>query len=307
MYIDDDEDDKTVFMPLDPSKQKTQPQPSSDIEISPSLAFAKLSQFDYLAGPNKLVEYASELFALHYEITNGSFQSHVEQLRLSLNDALTKFTLRSQQNGVSDKSLRSARYIICTFIDESVLSTEWGRSSDWSRQSMLSTNFNESWGGEVFYKIRLYSLEHLSEFIDVFELCYICLCLGFKGQYATNPNGQMVMDRIKRESFQVIQEYRGHSDTAGLSPSWESDYEKKKPLRQKNSLWLVSIISIAVLICIYGALSIFLNSTITPVYNQVEKQEQSVSTQANNTLQLEPHLREFAQEHKLSQPIRIIG
>lgn len=306
MYIDDDEDDKTVFMPLDPSKQQPQ-QPSSDIEISPSLAFAKLSQFDYLAGPNKLVEYASELFALHYEITNGSFQAHVEQLRLSLNDALTKFTLRSQQNGISDKSLRSARYIICTFIDESVMSTEWGRSSDWSRQSMLSTNFNESWGGEVFYKIRLYSLEHLSEFIDVFELCYICLCLGFKGQYATNPNGQMVMDRIKRESFQVIQEYRGHSDTAGLSPSWESDYEKKKPIRQKNSLWLVSIISIAVLICIYGALSIFLNSTITPVYNQVEKQEQSISTQISNMQSSQTILPDALEQNILHQQKNIVG
>lgn len=282
MYNNDD--DKTIFMPLAENDEVTQnsfdsfPNTSKETarEITDETLFQKVSRVEYMFGPNVLMKNASEIFSIHYQIVNNSFNHSVDKLKMMLSDALTKFTIRSQQNGVSENLLKSAQYILCSFIDEAILSTKFGQDIRWSQQSMLSTNFNESWGGETFFKIRLFCLDNISEYIEVFELIYICLSLDFKGQFAHKSNGKLMLDRIKRESYDVICQYRELYDDTELAKSWESEYEPKIPVKYKHTFTIFLGVVLSILIIVYTGLSFFVNQTEAPVLKDIQSTKKAL-------------------------------
>jgi len=279
MYNNDD--DKTIFMPLVDNDEITQHSfgESSQEEVreltSESL-FQKVSTLEYMFGPNKIMKNASEIFAVHYQVVNNSIDFSVDKLKMTLSDGLTKFTIRCQQDGVGDNLLKSAQYILCSFIDEAILSTKYGQNIHWSQQSMLSTNFNESWGGETFFKIRLFCLDNIAEYIEVFELIYICISLGFKGQFSSKTNGKLMLDRLKRESYDVICQYRDLHDDVSVAKHWQTDYEAKAPIKYKHTFSIFFGIVLAILIVIYSGLSFFINQTESPVLKDVKNTKQQL-------------------------------
>jgi len=165
--------------------------------------------------------------------------------------------------------VKSAKYVLCTFLDETVLQTEWGRDSTWSQQSLLAQFFNETWGGATVFKIRQFCLENIHEYIDLLEMIYICMCLGFKGQYGTDPNGETQLDRIKRETYQAIIDYRGDKLTLPLSPHGTSDYHGGVTLKKEGSLKWIIASCFGVLLLAYVSMSVFLSVQSEPVYQKV--------------------------------------
>ncbi|MEY8766144.1 type IVB secretion system protein IcmH/DotU [Francisella salimarina] len=274
MYANND-DDKTIFMPLADNDEITQRnfgevKQEQVREITSESLFQKVSKQEYMFGPNSLMKYASEIFAIHYQVINHSIDFSVDKLKMILSDGLTKFTIRCQQDGIGDNLLKSAKYILCAFIDEAILATEYGQNIHWSQQSMLSSNFNESWGGETFFKIRLFCLDNISEYIEVFELIYICLCLGFKGQFSSKTNGKLMLDRLKRESYDVICQYRDLHDDASIAKHWQTDYEPKAPIKYKHTFSIFFGVILAILLVIYIGLSFFINQAEQPVLKDID-------------------------------------
>ena len=275
------DEDKTVFMPI------TKPQPervaSSESTSVANTARAmghvqqavantsqwKLNNIDYLSGPNQLMENATEIFSLHYQLIQHAVSGQAEQLRSVLNDALVKFELRCQQQGMTKPVTKSAKYVICAFMDETILNAEWAHDVAWSHHSLLSDFFNETWGGETFFKIRQFCIENLHEYIQLLELIYICMCLGFRGKFAIMSDGDIQLDRVKRETYQIIREFRGESFNQPLSPHWQSTYSGKKTLKQYQSVWIALGLSLAVLLVSYTGLSLFLSSSSAPVAAKV--------------------------------------
>lgn len=225
-------------------------------------------QLDYRSGINSLIEYATELFFAHYQIVKGRF-TDAEKIRAFIQDALLKFEMRCQQANLSKTLVKSAKYVICTFLDESVLQTEWGRESTWSHQSLLAQFFNETWGGATVFKIRQFCLENIHEYIDLLEMIYVCLCLGFKGQYGTEANGETLLDRIKRETYQAIVDYRGDKLNLPLSPHGVSSYQGEVTLKKESSLKWIIASCLGVLLVAYISMSVFVSIESAPIYNKV--------------------------------------
>lgn len=225
-------------------------------------------QLNYRSGVNIVIEHATELFFAHYQIIKGRF-SDTEKIRAFVQDALLKFEMRSQQSNLAKALVKSAKYVLCTFLDEAVLQTDWGRESSWSHQSLLAQYFNETWGGATVFKIRQFCLENIHEYIDLLEMIYICLCLGFKGQYGTEPNGDTLLDRIKRETYQAIADYRGDKLNLPLSPHGASDYQGAVTLKKERSLKWLAASCVAILVIAYVSMSAFISIESAPVYDKI--------------------------------------
>ena len=58
------------------------------------------------------------------------------------------FEFRAVQDGVENSQVMAARYVLCTVVDEAVVTTPWGNESEWSKISLLSSFHNETFGGE---------------------------------------------------------------------------------------------------------------------------------------------------------------
>lgn len=279
------QDDKTVFMPIsqnsvapkkvsmfDASFAPKEPQVTSYRSQHNNPAqqgiWPPLQEITYQSGMNTLLLQATEIFIIHYHLLHGHL-TQIEQLRASIHDALIKFEMRAQELNFPKPLIKSAKYVLCAFLDEAVMSQEFTRESQWSQQSLLSRFFNETWGGATVFKIRQFCLENLQDYIDLLELIYLVLCLGFKGQFGTLENGDVQLDRLKRETYQVIMNVRGDLSNMPLSPHAATDYEGKVTLKQTQSLWWVIGSCLSILFITYIALSVFLSIESAPVYAKV--------------------------------------
>ena len=279
------QDDKTIFMPVskltapmamantglasgfDSDKEQLQALEPTPTYRRPS-SWHRLTELEYHSGINPLLEQATELFILHHQLLQGQLQE-LETLRANIHDALLKFELRAQELNLPKPLIKSAKYVLCAFLDEAVMSQEFARESNWSQQSLLSRFFNETWGGATVFKIRQFCLENLQDYLELLELIYLVLCLGFKGQYGTLPEGEYQLERLKRETYQVIMNVREDKMNLPLSPHATSDYDGKVTLKQNQSLrWFLGC-CLLLLIIAYVSMSTFLSMQSAPVYDQV--------------------------------------
>ena len=276
------QDDKTVFMPMsqvlaqNDKEAKVTPfnlhKPANN--IAHKGVWQPLQAIKYQSGMNVLLEQGTELFVIHYHLLHGHL-THIEQIRSSIHDALIKFEMRAQGLNFPKPLIKSAKYVLCAFLDEAVMAQEFAHESNWSQQSLLSRFFNETWGGATVFKIRQFCLENLQDYVDLLELIYLVLCLGFKGQFGTLENGDIHLDRLKRETYQVIVNMRGDSVNLPLSPHGASDYDGKITLKQNQSIWWVIGSCLGILMMAYVAMSVFLSIESAPVYDKVMAQAEA--------------------------------
>src|SRR5262245_31343537 len=139
-----------------------------------------LAVSDFLAGGrNPIVQAATPLIVIASRLQSNVAQADPASLRAQAMQEVRTFDDRLRAAGVVQEDAVFARYILVTFFDSAVLNTPWGAQSDWSGQSLLIMFHKEKSGGEKFFQI----LERISSqpgrYIDLIELQYVCLALGY--------------------------------------------------------------------------------------------------------------------------------
>jgi type VI secretion system protein ImpK len=138
-------------------------------------------------------------------------------LREQLIREVRTFQAHAQHAGLSPETVVAARYCLCTALDEAVALTAWGREQSWSSYGLLVAFHNETWGGEKFFQLlaRLSAQPHLH--IDLMELQYICLALGFEGRYHVMRDGVVKLEGLRHRLFRLLVSTRAPLPAA-LSP-----------------------------------------------------------------------------------------
>lgn len=257
------------------------------LQASPSTQFVHFAyrsalSAKTLSGPNRLLQFASEVMVIHHHLLHGGYQHQSEQLLADLHEAFVQFDLRCQQGGIAKSIVKSAKYVLCAFIDETVMTRSWARETHWSQHTILSQYFNETWGGETVFRIRQYCLENLGETLPLFELITVCLCLGYQGQYAMVEKGELALVRLKQESLQIIRQARDDESLWSLAPHWQPPAVEKQTLKQFHLFGWIAGLCLALLLAVYLGLSYFMNESSVPVVAQIQ--------QAKEALQISPRV-----------------
>jgi type VI secretion system protein ImpK len=177
-------------------------------------AFAKAYRNPLLAAAGPLLYFVAQL-------RDGDEPHNVgEQIDRSL-DEIRRIQDRLLASGVAPETMRIMRYVLCATVDDLVLNTSWGSRSEWASRSLLSTLYQETWGGERFFTI----LEHLStdpvRNIDALELMAVCLSFGFGGKYRVVERGPAELARVRERLYETIRNVRGELEE-DLSPPVKS-------------------------------------------------------------------------------------
>ncbi|MBD3814321.1 MAG: DotU family type IV/VI secretion system protein, partial [Betaproteobacteria bacterium] len=127
------------------------------------------------ASLNPLVAAASALLSEVVRLKHSFEAEDLQALHRRLSADLKLFEHRSLHEGADGSQVMAARYVLCTVLDEAVVTTPWGNESQWSQMSLLSSFHNETFGGEKFFQL----LERLSrnpvKHLPMLELMYLCL------------------------------------------------------------------------------------------------------------------------------------
>ena len=221
------------------------------------------------SGVNPLVSAASELLALPPQFLNMISHQNVDGLRNQVLEEIKRFENKARMRGINPEVTYTTRYVLCAFIDEAVLNTVWGSNSLWTNQSLLSSLHNETSGGEKFFIILDNLLRDPNANLDLLELMFICISLGFKGQYAVMDRGMERLEELRNIVFDHIRRRRGEFPQE-LSPHWQSQSNQRTTLRNFIPLWVVAAVAGALLFAIFIGFTMVLNETADPVHDALE-------------------------------------
>lgn len=253
-YLDED---KTVIKPS-PGRRNQNVPPSSPAQP----AGAKTPIFhvsDSVPGTqalnlhsdnNVLVGAALPLLSLVTQLRNLATHTDISGLRNSIISEVKAFDLKSRQSGCPADEVQTARYALCSLLDEVVLNTPWGCNSIWSTQGMLITFHKESWGGEKFFQVLNNIIAQPGTYFNLLELFYYCLSLGFEGKYKIQDQGQNKLYDIRENLYLVLQRHKGDYEQA-LSIHWQGITDKRNALSRYIPLWVVGVVTAAILMIIF--------------------------------------------------------
>ena len=199
---------------------------------------------------NALLSCALPLLSVVNQLRNSASHADVAGLRNSIVNEIKTFDVKGRQSGCPVDQVQTARYALCSLLDEVVLNTPWGGNSVWSTQGMLITFHKESWGGEKFFQVLNNIISQPGTYLNLLELLYYCLSLGFEGKYKIQDQGQNKLYDIKENLYQIIQRQKGDYEH-DLSLQWRGITDKRNALARYIPLWVVALVMAAILSFIY--------------------------------------------------------
>ncbi len=216
-------------------------------------------------GLNPLVAAAAPLLQLLGRLRNTYAQPNVDDLRERTVQQVRAFEQAARDGGVPMDQLRPAHYALCASIDDVVLNTPWGSSGSWGGRSLVATFHQEVRAGERFFKLLSDLRQNPGTYLPVLELMYLCLSLGFQGQYRLSPRGPGELERIREDLYTVITRQRQGVDPA-LSPHWQGVAAPYKPARAVVPSWVMGVGALAVIGGLFVWFSSGLNAASDNLY-----------------------------------------
>ena len=201
---------------------------------------------------NPLVAAASEVLSLVVNLRHRrKNQQQLPALREQLESALQVFEAKALRAGIENRQMMQARYVLCTVVDEAVVTTGWGSESAWSQMSLLSSFHNETFGGEKVFQL----LEQVSKdpvkHLSLLELIYLCLSLGFEGKFRIIARGSLELEAIRDALYRQIRHLRGDIPRE-LSPNWQGPSERHSRWVRRVSGWVLAVFTLGCLAVMYS-------------------------------------------------------
>lgn len=259
------DEEKTIIKPSPGGRRPAASRPAS---TGPAPEPGRRVELENRKGLNPLERSAAILLNLLSQIRNTSSHPNPTALHKQLASEISQFERRAQQEGLSPETIYMARYVLCSTVDEFVMSTPWGATSIWAQQSLLSLFHKETRGGEKVFRLLDKLRQDPARNLDLLELIYLSLSLGFQGRYRVQPNGQSELEQIREDLYYTLRNQRGeHEDE--LSPNWRG---LQKTAMGKTALipgWMATAIVLMLLVGMYAFWKFSIASHAEPVYGEL--------------------------------------
>ncbi len=216
--------------------------------------------FTTAIGINPLIAAAMPLLAYVSEL---EYLEPSSALTLSeqLKHEVKAFENSAHKNGYRSQMILAARYLLCALIDEFVVLYQ--PHLKWADFALLKIFQHECYGGERFFIILERSFEDPHVYIDLLELGYICLSLGYKGKYK-QPAELRELGLFIDQLYQVIELKRGEGQ-----PALKEQVQCKPLSRWRLPPWWAMALSCGIVLAmVFIPYTQKLNKAIKPlIYN----------------------------------------
>lgn len=189
---------------------------------------------------NSLIACAAPLIILNNKLKTLSTFDNLHLLYQQLEHEINAFVTKAQNRSYPTEAIMLAQYILCIILDETILTSPWGR--EWQTHTLLSTFYKEA-SNERFLQVVERILEKPNSHLELLELVYLILRLGYRGEQI---NAQITQEKISELVDQIYQVIR----TLKNEPQQLFQKEKRgmpqpsfmEKLLMKKSLLLFTII-----------------------------------------------------------------
>lgn len=173
-------------------------------------AYYRSQLFHFDSGVNPLISAADPVLTVATKLMANHHTPDTDNLHADLIHEMNAFESNANNHQYPPQIILAARYILCTFIDETITNSHWGKKIDWQSQSLLQRFHQEASGRVRFFVILERSSEDVHSNIDLLELIYLCLRLGYEGKYQQREKGLEDLIKVTDNLYGLIREHRGN-------------------------------------------------------------------------------------------------
>jgi len=205
------------------------------------------------AAVNPLLEAAQPLIRVLCEMPKELDATQLDVFRRLLTREVTTFQSICTSAQIKHEHMVAASYALTTAIDEAVQRKPWGGGSGaetgaWSTNPLAQQFHEDTKGGEKVFLLIGRLAASPQEHIDLIDLLFFILSLGFEGRYRSLPNGRRDHDAIRHRLYEIVMAARGEVPR-DLSPHWKGvgSVGKFRLLRTVPVWVTVSLLSLVLL------------------------------------------------------------
>jgi type VI secretion system protein ImpK len=225
-----------------------------------------------MAGSNagekrRLVDLFSDLFILGAHLKTARDYGTPDALRIRLVEMFNAAEREAKRLAISDDALQQARYAVAAFLDEMILGVPSPHRDAWSARPLQYEFFREHVAGVEFFN-RLDGLRRsISANRDIVEVYYLCLALGFEGQYKLHGREKLkdLIDGLARE----LQPRGGEMPL--LSPHGKRPDELIEMVKQGIPSWVVAVSCFAIVFLLYLSLSLLVSRDANRISHEIQQ------------------------------------
>ena len=216
------------------------------------------------AGLNPLVDVAGYLFSLLGTLKHLKVNDHLSQLQKELTAEIHHFQEAVEAKGYRSEYTLVSRYALCATFDDVIANTSWGGQGLWDAYSLLTVFNSEGVQPERFFLILERIIKEPALYIDVMELMYVCLSLGYKGSYrAMDQENQL--EKITHSLYKRICAYHGDF-TRTLSPFPIRVPQSTKKMPRKITYGWLFVATAVIILLLFLGLGFMLDTISGQVY-----------------------------------------
>src|SRR3990167_6130301 len=223
------------------------------------------------AGLNPLADTAAPLFSMLGKLKQLNTYRQLNKLQKELIQEINVFHETAITLGYNSEYAAVCRYILCATVDDIILNTAWGGQNQWETYSLLKAFNQDTQHQDKFFIILERAIKEQILYIDMMELMYLCLSMGYKGQYRSTEHSQYQLEQITNNLYKHIQAYLG-SFSRALSPTpfKMTKLKKQKPLQKNNfsPLFILLLAAYAILI-IFASLDFLTDKISNETYQHI--------------------------------------
>ncbi|QUM80941.1 type VI secretion system protein TssL [Moritella sp. 5] len=286
--------EKTIFKPRPGGRSQPEPTPSSTVANAvpkPGLAaddnntlfvqpqHKAFNQTILTIGANPLIEHAGIILSLINQLRVNNEYEKVDVLHGQCIDIVDKYErqlhalkyenkLSGKTETTDNKLIDAAKFCVCAFIDETVMTMPWGRNSAWAQNSLQSHFYHETFGGEHFYQLLDESVANMVEMVFVVELQYLCLSLGYQGKYRVTKNAEQLIESLRDNLGLALKNHHGRREKR-LSDNLQVAQVGSVKAKFELPIWVTASIAAALLAASFIGLRFNVNENADLVYQQV--------------------------------------
>ncbi|MET0331157.1 MAG: type IVB secretion system protein IcmH/DotU [Dyella sp.] len=267
----DDKNDATVVRPqavrVPPPVAPEPMLTPAPVVATPLVAPLDLGQFS-AGSSNPLLHAANPLMLLSVQLRHSAGAPDARFLREQSIAYVRQFESAGEAAGLPAQTVVAARYVLCTVLDEAVLNAPWGEQSGWAQKTLLVSFHGETYGGAKFFQILERLCADFSRHLDLIEMMYICLALGFGGRYQVEVGGQARLIEIQQDLYQRIRAQRG-ALAPELAPHWRGVQERRSRLVRYVPLWVIAALAACAVLATFLYFFTRLNLLASPINAQL--------------------------------------
>jgi len=139
-------------------------------------------------------------YVAYFLKTVAAKQPPFDQVKADVQRLMSESEGRLREASFSQEEYDLARFAICAWVDEAILSSSWNEKGRWQGEQLQRHYYQTTDAGEIFFD-RLNALGPHQR--DVREVYYLCLAMGFMGRYC-HEGDEYLLEQLKTSNLKLL-------------------------------------------------------------------------------------------------------